>query len=51
MNIKELKEKLKSINPNWDVEMNHVRADELLLEYINDPEVTQLFDNIEKWYV
>ena len=51
MNIKELKEKLRSINPNWDEEMNHIRADKLLLEYINNPRVTDLFNNIKKWYV
>lgn len=50
MNIKELKEKLRSINPNWDEEMNHILADELLLEYINDPDVKDLFNNIKKWY-
>lgn len=50
MNIKQLKQQLSSINPKWDEEENHYRADRLLLEYINDTEVTTLFDNIKKWY-
>lgn len=28
----------------------HEEADKLLLEYINDSEITQLFEKIEKWY-
>lgn len=33
-----------------DQEGNHVKADELLLKYINDERVTQEFNKIEKWY-
>jgi hypothetical protein len=33
-----------------DVENNHDRADQLLLKYIDDPEITKAFDSIEKWY-
>ena len=33
-----------------DEERDHVKADDLLLEYINDPEIRWLFDAIEKWY-
>lgn len=33
-----------------DVEADHARQDELLLEYINDPEVTKIFEDSEKWY-
>lgn len=33
-----------------DEEVMHVKADEALLEYINDPEVTKAFDSIDKWY-
>lgn len=33
-----------------DEESNHIKADELLLRYINDDRVTQEFDKIEKWY-
>lgn len=28
----------------------HVKADRLLLEYINDSKVTEAFDDIDKWY-
>ena len=33
-----------------DEEIAHVKADEALLEFINDPEITEAFDAIEKWY-
>ena len=33
-----------------DPEANHADADKWLLEYINDPEVTNAFNAIEKWY-
>jgi len=33
-----------------DTEADHANADELLLQYINVPEVTELFDNIWSWY-
>jgi len=31
-------------------ESAHVKADEALLEYIGDEEVTKAFDSIDKWY-
>lgn len=33
-----------------DYENDHVDADDLLLKYINDNEVTDLFNSIFKWY-
>lgn len=33
-----------------DCEADHANADELLLKYINDPEVTAAFNDIDKWY-
>lgn len=33
-----------------DVEANHCDADSLLLDYINDPEITEAYDKVEKWY-
>lgn len=33
-----------------DPEIAHREADMLLLAYINDPEITNAFDAIEKWY-
>ena len=28
----------------------HIDADNLLLEFINDKEITEAFENISKWY-
>lgn len=33
-----------------DVEHDHAEADDLLIEYINDPEIEKAYDRIEKWY-
>jgi hypothetical protein len=33
-----------------DVEDAHRSADDALLRYINDPDIRQAFDSIEKWY-
>ena len=33
-----------------DCESNHIDADNLLLEYINDKEITNAFNQICKWY-
>lgn len=33
-----------------DEERNHIAADKALLEYIDDPAVTEAFDAIYKWY-
>jgi hypothetical protein len=35
---------------NTDVEVDHMNADELLLKYINDDEVSDAFNAIYKWY-
>ncbi len=44
-----LLERLRSMR--WeDPETGHLTADELLLEYIGDPEVTAAFHEIDKWY-
>lgn len=58
MNIKELKEKMIDAERKYnlhesqyhDYEKLHVDHDNLLLEYINDPEVTEIFDRTSKWY-
>ena len=46
----ELVEQLKMLAGIGDPECSHVDADELLLEYINDPEVSKAFFSIDKWY-
>lgn len=33
-----------------DIEELHMEADELLLHYINNNDVTTAFNNIRKWY-
>jgi len=33
-----------------DPETDHYRADTLLLDFIRDKEVTELYDKIKKWY-
>lgn len=35
---------------NSDTELNHIEADDLLLEFINDKSITKLFKKINKWY-
>lgn len=41
---------LKQLVDNGDIEMRHVHADEALLQYINNEEVTKLYNNLYKWY-
>lgn len=51
MTKEELIEKLNDIyHTGGDEEVDHVKADNLLLEYIDCPDVTKIFNNIEKWY-
>ena len=33
-----------------DTEAAHAWADDALLDYINDPEVTRAYGDIKKWY-
>ena len=33
-----------------DKEMIHMNADDGLLEYIGDPEISKAFNKIKKWY-
>ena len=47
----ELIEKLRKIQEDtWDKEKNHGEADDLLLAYIGDEDITDAFNDIEKWY-
>ena len=47
----DLLEKLKElIGDCGDVEATHAEADELLLQYINDPEIEKAFEEVPKWY-
>ena len=46
----DLIEALREIAKIGDQEAAHVMADELLLLFINDPEVTAAYEAIEKWF-
>lgn len=50
MEKKELLKRLKEECTSGDEEVDHANADELLLEYIDDEEITKAFNEIDKWY-
>jgi len=52
MSIEELRGKLKELRRDrvTDYETAHIEADKLLIEYINDSEVTEAFEEIGRWY-
>ena len=51
MSKTELIDKLNELGEkDRDIEANHLAADDLLLEFINDAEVSEAFASIEKWY-
>ncbi len=52
MTLKQLIEGLKEIRgrAEYDPERSHSDADDLLLEFIGDPEVKEIYDQIDKWY-
>ncbi len=59
MKIEELIHELKKIkkrqheameNDDCNFDVDHRKADQLLLEYIDNEEVTEIFHSIKKWY-
>jgi hypothetical protein len=46
----ELIKKLKELAEYWDYEIAHAEADDLLLLYLNDEEIKEAYDSVEKWY-
>ena len=46
----ELLERLRELAKDGDHEAAHGRADAALIDFINDPEIAEAFDAIEKWY-
>lgn len=50
MEKKELIEELKKCIDSGDQEQQHARADGLLLRFIDDIEITEVYHKIEKWY-
>ncbi len=43
----ELLEQLKDLEGG---EFDHMVADQLLIDYINDPKITEAYEAIERWY-
>lgn len=50
MTKKELIEKLKDLQKTKDVEHGHSEADNLLLGFINDNEISKEYEKIARWY-
>lgn len=53
MTKQELITELESIAEKWNddnPEKGHPEADKALLKYINDDEVTEAFNKVERWY-
>ena len=50
MDRQELIKKLNEWADSTDYEIAHRFADELLLEFINDKEISEAYDSIGKWY-
>lgn len=48
--LKEIKIKYNPDKPSYDGEKAHIEVDYLLLEYINDKEIKEAYEDIEKWY-
>ncbi len=50
MHRDQLLDLLRSLANARDIEASHATADDALLEYINDPEISAAFNALEKWY-
>ena len=50
MTKEQLIAKLESIRLEHGTELGHVFADEALLEYINDEDISKAYDAVPKWY-
>ena len=48
MKKEEIIEQLKTLK--GDPECDHSEADDLLLKFIGDKEITEAFENVTKWY-
>ena len=46
---KELMAKLKELQQSDDHEASHIEADNLLLQFIGDKDITQEFNKLETW--
>lgn len=50
MKKEELLKRLKELQGEGDTEAAHSIADNLLIEFINDPDITEAYEAIDKWY-
>lgn len=50
MSRDELVARLKELQSCGDPEIAHGEADDVLLEFIGDPEVSNAFNAIDRWY-
>ena len=50
MNKTELIKELEKLHGDTDIEIAHSRADDLLIDFINDEKITKAYNLIEKWY-
>ncbi len=50
MTKEELLKKLRECENNGDTEVAHSDADDLLIGYINDKDITDAYENVSKWY-
>ena len=46
----ELLEKLRDLQSHDDIVEAHVKADKALLEFIDDAEIAESYENIDKYY-
>lgn len=51
MNKEKLIQKLKVLQGQRDIEATHIEADELLLQFIDDKDITKEYNAIDKYYV
>lgn len=50
MTKEELIAKLHEIREKSEREKGHMQADDALIEFINDSEITEAYESISKWY-
>lgn len=50
MTKEELLTTLKKCKEDIDTECAHSEADDALIEFINDPDITEAYRSIAKWY-
>ena len=50
MTKQELLKKLADLETLGDIEVAHADADDLLIEYISDPDIKAAYEAVPKWY-